>query len=695
MKVSNKGTATYSKLSESGLVDKILDQKLFEDLRQDLKTCGRSDRGSVQRYAGYATMNQKFDDIHSITAPQMITSMDEVYVQKMVDFTSLVKLFCQEFDLPCPYSDDPIRTADWSQRLCSEYNVGGVNLIEQVTFSLTCLDSDAGSPPIIFGAHVDHLNDPQWSEVFCIYKHYIKEGKLYRLAAICYSRSIIRLYRFKDIAYDCLKEKIIRYLQSATNQDRIQLSLKECVPLDISEYTHLNKIRYRKSIPILDKAGFYSGFADAILKVWSGVNMERLCELLILVGWIPTASTFQMILTEWAQRDHLPPGLWTLAYIKDAVETYGGITTGPGHRCQPWMNRPLLMGNLVNALITLREALLSTEIGQEELIYAKLHQKIQEIGGIGPLGAQHIIGVASLLTAIHPRYQTVATVAPGTMTAKKVKKLYNLSAVVLEKQKQEVALKTNLNQKIVENAYCAMFQEDVTTAHGDVPSRTFDESAHAIVVSERKLNPTHPDMYFHGQILRTVIDNIVVELYRDQKLTDHTRTLEYVPLQSSASDLKKSGWMKLVTTDELQGIIVHTSIKQTNVDPYGKVVKKKARVRIDVTHSGFGVHEGLEKRLKERDLKKANQHEYDSEEDDEHEAYISSISKKSILAVRHAGATRILRSRTNNRFPPTEMIAVSNKEDGTYKFFDINQRVALILNRFKMPTANQVRHLFV
>jgi len=71
-------------------VDKILDEELFDDLQAELKKTGRSDRGSVQRYSGYATMNQKFDDIHKIMAPQMINSMNEVYVKKMVDFTSII-----------------------------------------------------------------------------------------------------------------------------------------------------------------------------------------------------------------------------------------------------------------------------------------------------------------------------------------------------------------------------------------------------------------------------------------------------------------------------------------------------------------------------------------------------------------------------------------------------------------------------
>jgi hypothetical protein len=600
LKVSNQGSASFSHLAQSGLVDKILGGTLLDDLLVELAKTGRSDRGSVQRYAGYATMNQKFDDLHSITAPQMINSMDAIYVKRMVDFTSLIKLFCSEFDLPCPYSDDPDRTKDWSQRCCDEYKVEGVNLIEQVTFALTCLDDDTSKHPIIFGSHVDHLNDPQWPEVFCIYKHFLKDKKLYRLAAIAYSRSINRLFRFKDKAYTCLKGKIISYLKSPNNADRIDLSIDGCLPLAAEEYTDDGNIRYRKTVPFLDKAGFYSGFADAILKVWDGTDVERLCEVLILVGWIPTATTFQKILTEWSQRTHLPPGVWTFAYMSDAVRAYGGITKGAGHRCQPWMNQPMLQGSIIDGLYTLRRAIMDTQTqgGKADYPYARLHKTLQEIGGVGPLGAQHIIGVASLLNAIHPRYQSIATIAGTTKTAKKVKRLYNLSAVVLEKQKTEVSLELDVEEKVVENGYCEMIKEDQPTAPGDVPSQTFNEEAHAVEMLKRRAKPIWPDVYFHGQVLRTVRDGRLVELYRGMQSEELMKVIPYNHLQES---LEEPVWKKMVATEGMRRIVIETSLKHLNPDPVGKKIKKRVKARSVITHSGFGVHNGLEKLLNERE----------------------------------------------------------------------------------------------
>ena len=85
--------------------------------------------------------------------------------------------------------------------------------------------------------------------------------------------------------------------------------------------------------------------------------------------------------------------------------------------------------------------------------------------------------------------------------------------------------------------------------------------------------------------------------------------------------------------------------------------------------------------------------EVDSDEE-EQAAYISSISKRDLLKVMEDGAKRILRSGVKLRFPPTEMILASDAKTGTYKKFDINQRVASILNDFQVPKRGKTKHLF-
>jgi hypothetical protein len=84
---------------------------------------------------------------------------------------------------------------------------------------------------------------------------------------------------------------------------------------------------------------------------------------------------------------------------------------------------------------------------------------------------------------------------------------------------------------------------------------------------------------------------------------------------------------------------------------------------------------------------------YESEEE-EQSAYISYISKSDMCLVKQTGVGRILRSGDKKRFPPTEMIHAANKEDGTYRRFDIEFRVISIINGFKLPTKGSHRQLY-
>ena len=168
--VSNLGTPSFDKLSKTGLIDWILGGTLFEELLSKLRNGGVSDQGTVQIYAGYSTLNQKLDKIHSVTAPQIIATTNTRYVKKMVDCTALIQVFGTVHPLlPLPWNDDPARMRDWAQRLCTVFHAPGVNQIEQMTFALTCVDHEGLDQPLILGSHFDHLNDLQWPEVFCIY----------------------------------------------------------------------------------------------------------------------------------------------------------------------------------------------------------------------------------------------------------------------------------------------------------------------------------------------------------------------------------------------------------------------------------------------------------------------------------------------------------------------------------------------
>jgi hypothetical protein len=191
----------------------------------------------------------------------------------------------------------------------------------------------------------------------------------------------------------------------------------------------------------------------------------------------------------------------------------------------------------------------------------------------------------------------MAAIAEGTTTAKKYKKMYNLSVVVLEKQKTEVAMETDLDEKTVEGSYCEMGREEPPTMAGDLPNPIFDESAHALLLEARRRSPPHPDVYFHRQVLRTVRNGKLVELLRDGEGKEATKEIEYLPLQQGTKGLKKSGWLTAKSA-RYANVVIPTTITNGNDDAIGRKVKRKIKTRQKVTHSGFGVHRGLEERLK-------------------------------------------------------------------------------------------------
>ena len=236
--------------------------------------------------------------------------------------------------------------------------------------------------------------------------------------------------------------------------------------------------------------------------------------------------------------------------------------------------------------------------------YVELHKELCSIGGIGEVGAQHSIGVASLLNLIPAYYQTIATIAPKAKTAKLIRKLCNISAVVLEKQKSEIASMLVLSEKVVESGYCEMFREADYLCSGDTPSQKFNELRHAMVMTERKKKPQHPDVYFHGQILRTVRQGVLVEMYWDTNGGSNTRVIPFVGWSAlkKANKLAVGWWNTPLPADMVQRNICtsRTQVEGGCDEVIGPKVKRRLYRRKKVVHSGFGIHSGLEERLRER-----------------------------------------------------------------------------------------------
>ena len=136
MNVENHGTEDFLVLSKGGVLHSILDIHLLRNILDSLKVEGPSERGSGQISAGYASLNIKLDDEHSVTCPQTLGTTTPKLVEKMVAMTSVVKQLCERRSIPLPYQGNPRRSAEWAQMLCSKFGVEGENIFEQVTFAV-------------------------------------------------------------------------------------------------------------------------------------------------------------------------------------------------------------------------------------------------------------------------------------------------------------------------------------------------------------------------------------------------------------------------------------------------------------------------------------------------------------------------------------------------------------------------------
>ena len=408
-----------------------------------------------------------------------------------------------------------------------------------------------------------------------------------------------------DKAYGHLKTRLLDYLQSPANAYRHQLTIKHCHPVENANWIEGDGIKYRHTIPFFDKGGFYIGFVDALEKVCVGHSLERYCELAIVAGWISTAVNFQKILTEFSISQTLledDKEVWTLKYLKKVIEQYNGVTSGTGARCRPWFNFSIRYGELIDGLKLLRKGIVESR--KDDYTYASLQKGFCQIIGVGPLGAQHLIGVLSLGGVIPPKYQNIATMCGGTHTAKTILKYYGLSNTVSEKLKSEVAQELSISEKVVEAGTCEMFRE--SDFIGNVDMYVFAEENHVATLLERQLRLDHPDTFFFGQIIYVVENNKRYKLKLDKDGKESKVYIPFCPLK-----VQTSWWV----TVKLSRPVYDMEVK-TSRNSFFKGMKPKQQLkRKAVTHSGFGIHAGLEDTLQERDCTRMGipLQEYDSD----------------------------------------------------------------------------------
>jgi hypothetical protein len=122
------------------------------------------------------------------------------------------------------------------------------------------------------------------------------------------------------------------------------------------------------------------------------------------------------------------------------------------------------------------------------------------IQGVGDLGAQHILAIASLCSIIPPFFCCTAQLCAGTHTAKGLAENYNIIPSVAKKLYAEIAEEVGVTVAYVENLTCEYPREND-------PAKPYNPFEHKQGIVNRTLRDGSfkaPDTFFADQDLYKV-----------------------------------------------------------------------------------------------------------------------------------------------------------------------------------------------
>ena len=425
-------------------LDEVIDRLLEKTNKGDI-----NERGNIQIGGGFASENHQLGS-DAVTAPQPTNSVDRFLVSRMIALTSIFREMTREVpSFAMPFVEDERRTDRFPAYLCEHVglpkrNKNGepTNVIEHITFALTSIETD---PPVIFGCHVDQFNcrQPGYDMVVCIYVHFWdrKSRKWYRLAIIAYSRGACHHFYLRDGSRLFLKQQLVDYHLAAPYWRRTLTRLNVPVSGEIPNY----------SLPCFDKCGFYSSFVVILrrLQLVHDLSLQRFCEVLLITGWLNTCSNFYIVIDGWCHKDKLPSTNLAKTFINHMVKQYGHICNGKGPRMQVSFNFSIATSKLLDGCSILFETIKSIILWSVE-DYESIIGWIGTIQGIGHLGAQQILAIASLCCVIPPYFCSTAKLCTGTRTAKGLSINYNIIPSVAAKLYDEIALELGVSVVYVE-----------------------------------------------------------------------------------------------------------------------------------------------------------------------------------------------------------------------------------------------------
>ena len=470
-----------------------------------------SKRGNWAKTIGWYGSNYTFDGENSIPKHSSISSFDSKILQLMTKV--MVDLYSSKEE-PLPFHSST-RTKLFAEELIrsasktSRKNVTGSssskyrNVFESMTYAMTYCGKGVEEVDLL-NVHIDSMNcrDTLYNMVFSIYFHtrHPETSQWLRVVFIGYSRKSIGDYFRRLNKRKQLKEHLDRYISILKKHgNRMQFSIQNSFAFEATD-EHVLSMK----LPFVDKCGFYSIFVSCLYDLIRTqkhtkrpLTLDDVLELSLPIAWLTTGANYYLVLKHW-EKTELPEGHLTEQVVKSLLELGDSLSSGKGPRTQPFMNKPIPLNCVNRGLVFLKKMITLANKDPPANPLDKIILDIKKhVYGVGYMGAQHLLGVLTLLGVLKDvKYIRHAVVLKGTLTEKKLKKYYNQNyrcATVLYNQ---IGTESFHGQsRMSENIGCE-FLRDIQNPFSDWNEYTYTES-----VKQRCNGKSirHPDVFYSSQ----------------------------------------------------------------------------------------------------------------------------------------------------------------------------------------------------
>ena len=354
------------------------------------------------------------------------------------------------------------------------------NKIEALTYSETCTSGNT------LKIHVDSNNDETENGVKSNYNYIVCAWKLFtqpdnsvlRIAIIAYSRRSVSDFFLRGDRCKSYTENHMTPWLTVLPQWRKTVN----VTSDIFTLQYFDNSATSDSDgniifpPSLNKqATFLSSFADSILQfreMYEKISMrqmtvEKQLEILLPIVFSPSADIFCNVMHSLISSKSSFQGFkdknmnLTTSYVETALQRNGSLGCGRYARHQPTFNIIPDENWIRSSLLCLRETVIMSH-RDRYYSFKNMSSKICTIKHVGPLLAQHLIHVMSLIGMINPSFGAGARICEGTQTAKRLLHNHSIPPSSHQCLLEFVSARYSWLPSVAENAVCKHQQQKDT-----------------------------------------------------------------------------------------------------------------------------------------------------------------------------------------------------------------------------------------